>query len=287
MSKRNGKTKRVLSLRSRRNKRRGLLRQKLLASVRSLAPRLAEAWRLWPVALFGLLALVLWHSFTHQDRFRLQTIESPVCRHISKAKLLGYLHTRPGQNIFTVDLRGAAERIVSHPWIKTATVRRELPATLVVELAERDAVALLQIDKTYLVDVAGEPFKELEQDDPHDLPLLTGFEREAFSRDSLIARRQAKLIAEAVQLLGSCQRLGVLSQQDISEIRYDSINGFTLITVEHASQVRFGIGAYGEKLRRYAAVAERLPDQIDRVPLVDLAIAGRVIVRGLRKGPGA
>ena len=253
-----------------------------------IRPQLPHAWRLWPLALLLLTSVVLVHEFRTQNRFRLNEIELPVCRHLSQAALQSYLHTRIGQNIFSVDLEGAAARIVSHPWIRTATVRRSLPDKLVVEASEHEAVALLQLEALYLVDVDGEPFKKHENGDPADLPLLTGFSVEAFAGGhELAAKREAKRIAQAVALLKRCETGGPITPAQISEVHFDAINGYSLVRADSGAQVRLGYGKYDLKLRRYRQLQQRLRGRLQQANLIDLVIPDRVLVRGLREGTGA
>lgn len=271
----------------RRNKRRVAIRQRLEGWEQKLAPHLSGAWRLWPLVMVALLVVLAWSHFMQADRYRVRSIDLPVCQHLTRAALLEYLHARPGQNIFTVDLNQAAQRLYKHPWIGAAVVRRELPDNLVVELTEREAVALLKLDKLYLVDSDGEPFKDVEDGDPIDLPLITGFDPGGFVPETLEGKRNAALLTEAVGILACCEKVGRLPQEQISEIRYDRINGFSVTTVERGMRLHLGIGQYPQKLKRYAVVAQRLQQRLDQVRQMDLALSGRVIVRGLEKGPGA
>lgn len=272
---------------ARHNRPRGLIKARVVAFARSLQPRVLGLWRLWPAAIFLALVVLLHQNFTRADQFRLRTIDVPECRHLTKAALLNYLHFRPGQNIFTVDVRGAADRIAEHPWVKTASVRRQLPDLVVVELTEREPVALLRMDALYLVDEDGEPFKKVEPTDPVDLPLLTGFDATAFQRGGRAAQRAAMLIREGARLIQAGQRVGRLDPQDISEVRYEASGGFTFITAETGAQIRLGFGDYDKKLQRFAVVSQQIGARMAQVRLVDVSIPGRVVVRGLRQEAGA
>jgi len=272
---------------ARHNKPRGVLRRRLVDFAGWARPRVLNAWRLWPAVILVVLIVLLHHNFTHADQFRVRTIDIPECRHVSKTALLNFLHFRAGQNIFTIDMAGAVKRIKEHPWVKTASVRRELPGAVVVELTEREPVALLQMEALYLVDEDGEPFKKVEPGDPGDLPLLTGFDPGAFQRGPLAAKRQAALIAEAARLIKIGQKVGRLDPQDISEVRFEASGGFTFVTAENAAQIRLGFGDFDKKLQRFAAVAQRIGGRMKQVRLVDVSIPGRVVVRGLRQEAGA
>jgi cell division protein FtsQ len=276
---------------AKRNARRGGLLRGVGAGVRAAAgwakPRLRESWRLWPMALFAALVGLVWHQMHHADYFRLARIDVPTCQHVDKNDLLGFLHTRLGQNIFSIDLDLLAQRVVSYPWVKSAVVRRQLPNRLVVGITERRAIALLHSDRSYLVDEDGVAFKHVEEGDPVDLPVFTGFSIAAFAAGGATAQREAERLAGAAQLMRLCQRLGVFEEQAISEIRYDLLTGYSLITTDAGLIVRFGHGDYEAKIKNFQRVARSLDARLSQVRMVDLAVDGRVVVRGLRKGTGA
>jgi len=269
------------------NKRRRMITLRWREAVSALRPRLKSAWRLWPGLIVIALLAALGHNFHGAERYRVRHIRVPVCQHLTRDNLLNYLHARPGQNIFSVDLGKAARHLVQHPWIKSAIVRRQLPDTLVLEVTERTAVALLQAERLYLVDADGVPFKRLEKGDNGDLPLLTGFDLAVFNQGGSAAQRQAELMAEAARLFAACTARHILEPGSISEIRYDLGAGYSLITTESGIKVCFGFGDYEKKLNRFAAVARHLPYSLREAGLVDLSVAGQVVVRKSRKGTNA
>jgi len=247
----------------------------------------AHAWRAWPVVLLLAIGLTVWHQTRYADHFRLTRIDVRTEEQVSREELLDFLHTRLGQNIFSVDLNDVAQRVVSHPWVEAATVRRELPDGMVVDIRERHAVALLHAGGLYLVDERGVVFKRQGSGDPIDLPVLTGFRGDSFAAGGSSASHQAARVAEAVQLLRLGGETGVFPDERVSEIGFDTVSGFSLTTAQTGMLVHFGYGDYERKLRHFSLVAEHLGEQMNQVRVVDLAVAGKVVVRGLRRGSGA
>ena len=62
----------------------------------------------------------------------------------SKEELLGTLDIDRGTAILGIDLQKAQNRLLALPWIKSATVERRLPDTILVRLTERRPIALWQ-----------------------------------------------------------------------------------------------------------------------------------------------
>ena len=101
--------------------------------------------------------------------------------HNSVATLRANVMPRLRGNFFTVDLQKAREAFESVPWVRQATVKRQFPNRLRVELQEHRPEALWGADsESHLVNTYGEVFEansgDVEQD---DLPRLVGPEGSA------------------------------------------------------------------------------------------------------------
>ncbi|URK17637.1 cell division protein FtsQ/DivIB [Thalassospira sp. GO-4] len=90
--------------------------------------------------------------------------------------LLAAIGQKPGTPIITFDVDAARERIEQLSWVRTATVERQLPDTLIVSIVERKPLALWQTqDRGHvLIDGDGEQLQNYELGDYLDLPVLVG-----------------------------------------------------------------------------------------------------------------
>src|SRR5204863_5650980 len=100
-----------------------------------------------------------------------------------------------GQNVFDASPEEVRARLERHPWIAEAHVERRLPGTYRIEIRERRAIALLALGDVYLVAEDGAVFKRVEGDDPVDLPVITGVERDRFTSDRAF---RTSILLEAV-----------------------------------------------------------------------------------------
>src|SRR5438128_1711581 len=81
-----------------------------------------------------------------------------------RATIMAALAAERGTPILAVSPRRAKEKLENLPWVRSATIERRLPGTLVVRLVERHPLAVWQhAGKHELVDRAGEviPVKDL------------------------------------------------------------------------------------------------------------------------------
>lgn len=96
-------------------------------------------------------------------------------RHNSAASLRATVEPRLKGNFFTLDLGAAQAAFERAPWVRKATVRREFPNRLSVDLQEYVPVAQWGQGDTHLVDAKGQVFEVSDFDsDDSDLPVLIG-----------------------------------------------------------------------------------------------------------------
>lgn len=80
-----------------------------------------------------------------------------------------------GEPILSLDLDAVRRRVESIGWVRQATVWRQLPDTLHIEIVEREAFARWQIDgRVYLIDTDGKVLEEGDRPEFHHLFLLVG-----------------------------------------------------------------------------------------------------------------
>lgn len=81
----------------------------------------------------------------------------------------------PSNAMLLVDLDGVRSRVMALPWVADASVRRELPDTLVVDVTERKPVALWQYRRRLaLIDVQGTVLTRDGLDRFGALPIIVG-----------------------------------------------------------------------------------------------------------------
>ncbi|MEM7606398.1 MAG: FtsQ-type POTRA domain-containing protein [Myxococcota bacterium] len=155
-----------------------------------------------------------------------------------------------GANVFEHTAGEVKARLERHPWIARASVERRLPGRFSIELVEHlPVVALATEAGAYLVSDEGDVFKEVEQGDPVDLPVLTGLSP---------ARIREGVLLDVVTLLGEYEASGLDRREAIDEIHTEDDGGVTLLTGGDGMTVRLGRAPYRSKLRRLRQVLERL-----------------------------
>lgn len=174
---------------------------------------------------------------------------------LGREEILAQAGLALGQNVFDVAPEDAEAALIEHPWIAEASVTRRLPGSYAIEIRERRPVALLALGDVFLVSESGEVFKAVGPEDPIDLPVITGIERERFTRDRVY---RTSILLEAVALLSDYRGAGLSRREPIGELHVERDDGLSLYIGADATYVRLGHGPFREKLGRLRTVLDEL-----------------------------
>lgn len=244
-------------LRAKRNRRRvdvTKASQELKATVKARAP-----WVLKVLATASLsVGLVLgsvhgWRWACKSPRFALSEVQLQGAERVTEAEVRRLGGVLPGQNVLALDITELERAVARHPWVKKVTVRRRLPQTLLVTVAEHEPVAMVSLGELYLVGVDGVPFKRLAAQDQADVPLVTGLEREALAERSEQAVARLK---QGLEVADAYSRSLAAKGHPLSELALTS-SGVSLVTTS-GQRLDFGEGEVAQKLERLRSVRREL-----------------------------
>jgi cell division protein FtsQ len=231
----------------------------------------------------------VWQGIRSHPYFALATIAVDGNRRLTRDQLLQWAGLRQGMSAWDATPGALRMRLESHPWIRHASVRRELPRRLRITVRERRPVAIAQLGVPQYVDVSGRLLGPLRADDSRDFPIITGLQGASSQGFTAIA------VHRALRLLRWCARIGCFDA--VSEVHVDRYRGVTVFPLRPAVAVVLGWGSWREKLARSARIFATWEGQVGRVAVVDVSFrdlavvklrqeshpaAGRVPKRGLR-----
>jgi cell division protein FtsQ len=251
------------------------------------APRKRGSWQSWGIALAkggAFLVIVLYATsrmvslLTAAPALRIQKVAVHGNRQLSQRDVLGLLHGLRDSNVMLADLDGWRKRLLRSAWIKEASLRRELPGTIDVTIAERDPLGIGRInDKLYLVATDGVVIDSFSPKyAAFDLPLIDGLHTGPRDADGLMVdETRASLAAEVLQNLQRTSDLaGRVSQVDVSNDE-DAV----VLLADDPARVHLGREQFSERLRAYLELAPTLRARVPAIDYVDLRFDPRVFVR--------
>ncbi|MCS6913295.1 MAG: FtsQ-type POTRA domain-containing protein [Myxococcales bacterium] len=232
---------------------------------RSLGPgmlRLAGAL-LTALALAGSVIGSL-HWLRRSPHFALRTIRISPTNHVPREVLLQRAQLALGENLFRVNLARAERALMAEPWIRRARLRRELPDTVVLEIEEHQARALVALGALYLTNADGVVFKRATPEEARGLPVVTGIGREGYIADRATAQAQ---IRQALAVLDVFCAPG---RPSIGEVHLDLLGGATLYTETGVAIRLRTTDAIGTRLASFDAVWAELNRRGERPAVIFL-----------------
>ena len=210
----------------------------------------------------------------HSRLFSVRDIDMNRCAYVTRDEVSGILSGVAQGNIWSLSSRDIGRRLLTHPWVRSVSVRKVFPDRLVVRIEERKPTAMVNLDTLYYVDEEGTIFKRLTAYDPKNFPIVTGFSRgELTARDAVTLQNLRKTL----ELLRSTES-GVL-RQNISEVHFDAQEGYTLVTRDSGLQLKIGMMEFREAMKRIEEALPKLSSVGQARGIVDLKTAGRIYVR--------
>lgn len=213
--------------------------------------------------------------------FEIKVVEITRTERISRDDVLAMLDLEPGRGLLLIDLVQVQRSLETHPWIRRAVVRRVFPDTLVVELDEREPVAVLRTGtggREFLLDREGTLISEGVPRADEGLPVLTGVDY----TDAILGTGDT-----VARVRSGIALAGLLDRSGGGRMEVDLRRPGDMVAYYSGLRLRFGEGDFGDKVDRYRQVSDRVIDHwVDRAKAaparqveVDLRFQDKVIVR--------
>ena len=228
------------------------------------------------VSLYG---PILATAIADHPYFAVAEIVVTPTKQVRPGVLLESVDLRPGQSLWRLDPTELAGRLEAHPWIRRASVRREFPRRLVVDVVERKPVAILYLDQLYYVDSTGLAFVRVGERDPLDLPFVTGVEAAIVADERPFARHA---IRQALRVLEIMESAGLPFR--VSEVHIEREQGVTVFPIEPRVALTFGWSGYKTKLGRLERVLQDFRGREGQIREIDLTMGTAAVVRLRQSG---
>ena len=190
-----------------------------------------------------------------------------------------------GQNIFSIDLDAARAAVAKDPWIHDVEIARRLPGTILLNVTEREAAALVSVSGAdgssdlFIASRDGEMFKQVEVGDPSDLIVITGITTDAVAQDREGVTRQ---ILRALDLASDYAHTHLAARSPLEEIHLAGDGTLSIVIGKSALTLNLGAPPFRKKLDQAARVLaeiDRRGGKADAVLLDNDTRPDRVVVR--------
>jgi cell division septal protein FtsQ len=228
----------------------------------------------------GAGAKAAWSWMIHSPRFAVKEIIVHTGPRVTEQEVRMLADLNEGDNILGFSLSDIVAGVEIHPWVKSASVMRQFPDRVVIDVLEREPVAVVSLGSLYYLGQDGEIFKKLLPGEEFDYPVVTGITlRDVVDADT----DKDPLLSLAVDILKVADNARVMGVDSISEINLHPTYGATLIRVSDGMIIRVGFGDLEDKWFRLERTLVELGKETEKVAELDLNYESRVTVR-LRQG---
>ncbi|MGH9371955.1 MAG: cell division protein FtsQ/DivIB, partial [Vicinamibacterales bacterium] len=208
---------------------------------------------------------------------------------LSSGQVQALVEDLRGTSILQVDLDAFRRRLIESPWVADVALRRLLPSTIEVFVAERRPVGLCRLGQgLYLVDETGVIIDQFgPQYAEFDLPIIDGAVNAPAGRNKVqdsIDPRRAELASRVIASLARDQAIfGRLSEVDVTDV-HDAV----VLLDGDTALLHLGVDRFLERVQGYLEISSTLRDRVAEIDYVDLRFDERVYVRpagGQRRRP--
>jgi len=176
-------------------------------------------------------------------------------------------------SMLSINLNEIKEKMERHPWIRSVELEKRFPHTLIIKAEKEVVTAMVLLDRLTYMNSSGILFKEVEQADDKDYPLITGISRIGKVRD-----KQLKTAATVLDLFKT--ETGTWSPKEISEIHISEDCDVSLYSISLPTVIRMGSGELDVKKDDLEKITRHLKEtgQMQMVKAIDLNYRDGVVV---------
>jgi cell division septal protein FtsQ len=209
------------------------------------------------IALSVLITLALcygaWTGYrwlTSAAIFQVAGVDVKGARRVSDEDIRAIASQFTGQNIFRVDMAGAAREAARNPWVKDVRIERRLPNRISMVFTERAPSALLQAaNGRYLMDRDGVVIIPVRESDAASggLPTVAITDQRAAPGSAV----ESDALPAAMTLF---DELALRGGWDLAAVTVKAGTPETIAVIYGGHEFRLGTGNYPEKLRRLGEI---------------------------------
>ncbi len=254
--------------------------------IRVLKAKIRKSWPILAAfAGFCLILLLsagvsrLYYALQDVPWLKVEEIEITGLKKLERTQVLNSMGVSRGECILNLRMGPIADRIKTLPTVKSVSVRLDLPARIVVDIAEKEPLALVKGGDFYLMDENGILFERGLPEANRQLPLITGMCGPKFKEGDSIPSQHLGRVKEVIAALNDSRDW--LPASSMRECQWNP-SGFTLILGERGVPVEVGQEDFPRKIARLKQIIATLDERrwTELVTRIDLDYPGKAYLGG-------
>jgi len=214
-----------------------------------------------------------YREITTSERLAIEKIEIAGTRRVSDDDIYDLAGIEQGDNILSFRESTVAENIKRNPWVEDVNISRSLPSKVIIEVTEREPLALVKLDTMYVMDSSGVVFKKFSGSDVLDLPVITGLTMDGLKEST------GELEAGLLELIRTLKGREGFNLAKVSEIHADRVFGLSVYTLDEGVRLDVGLSGFAPKLASYEKILKTRGGSLNGIEAMDLNNYREVVVR--------
>jgi cell division protein FtsQ len=228
------------------------------------------------VALMVVLggSFVFIYNYLHNSPYlRLKEIVVEGVDDSTKNEMINLAGLEKGMSIVAINLDEVRYEIEAHPWIRSVKMKRQLPNKLIIQAEKQEPIAVIAAENIYYLNKYGEIFKQVEDSEFIDLPVVTGIIGKEMPSEKDIGS-----VCQTIKLLKNQEK--PLSSMDLSEIHFRDDGGVSVYFKKMKIEIRTGLLGIENKIDSLRKVVAHLnrTGKISQVGGIDLNYSNGIVV---------
>jgi cell division protein FtsQ len=230
------------------------------------------------IVVISLSFLFLYRCMLSSPHMKLEQVDVEGVDEEIRRELIQLCGLNSDISLLALNLNQLKQQMGTHPWIRSVTLKRRFPHTLIVRAEKEVPLALVVMDRIYYVNRWGKIFKEVSESEDMDFPFITGF-----SKQGSKVQKQLDMAAYLMRTLESEE--GLWSLDELSEIHIENDGGMSMYFGHLAAEIKVRCEDLASKMEGLKRVTEHLSQtgRIHQVTGIDLNHVDGAIV-SFRKG---
>ena len=277
LARQKGSATRWDDFRTQRNKRkkRGSILSKNLSSkpkigvwVRILAELTSK---LFLAGVVGYLLFSGYNFLLSSPRFQIQNISFKGNQVLSNPEVLEWVGSLKGKNLFAINLAELNQRLSEHPWVKSSSLQRKFPESLVIEVTERVPYARIMKDQVYLMDSFG-AILSTEKPEYRHLPLII-MEK---NKEKNLSNEKALYSLKTMRYFN---KLSFFKNNPLDGAVMKSHSRVLFVTRNRDLQIQMSMNNLNEGFKNFMIILDSLDEKNLETKMIDLSFKDQVIIR--------
>ncbi len=241
----------------------------------------ALALSLGAMVLFSAVLAHSYYALLDAPWFRVEEVTIVGLKHLKEDEILNALMIPPEASLLKLKSAQLAKQLEALPWLESSVVQFSLPNRIVVELTEREPLAVIHAEDFYLIDTDGKLVSRASAEQKQEFLLVEGLSGRNLKEGDTVAPDALKGLKALLSALNQAE--GWLPLNAIRECRWHGETGFALYAARNNIGIQLGWDGFNQKLHRLQRVFGILDErQLWNVVVgIDLDYEDRAYVEGL------